>query len=365
MYPMTQWLLGTWAANGQSNFDIRRLRSTVDGLPNHIVCIDGKLAITMTADASNDTPGEELFEVIERLRLTDVLAQDIVNIPGHMLRTGMKAATGIIPDDPADVPAGGGAGVVRYCYFKIPFHGSENGLLGMQKHQDAWLPVDRIREGTLLVDWSDTQPWDADHGTVTAATLELSFGCIPYSEIILGSDIRFRDFTHEDAQLINWPVMGQVFHTAAIINKDYDHSDYDSFTVDLYGYLSNVQREQLVMRWNEGCAHDAAQYEAPVATHGFVPVVYQDKNYSIQGTLGFPSGKMLVQTVNTNADNQELFNAEIFDGIELARRLYGRSGTVFAGTKSQKPLYSAKNRGKVFDMKSSRLDILLGRKMLG
>lgn len=359
MFVLQHSLTATYAAAGQSQLDLRRFLQTADGMPLHLTCIDLKLLVDITPHAGNDTPGSELSTLIDRIVLKDCLSNDVVNIRGRHLRTLVKAARGWAHADPAALTAGGDQTTLTIP-FSIPFHGDEGGILGFREFVDCIQPMDRFRETVMLIYWANGI---ASGATINSASLHVSFRLLPLPEVVQGADIRWTYIDHADDPTVEFPVNGIAYHTAIIQNSDLDHVDYTVLSVDEFSYLSQVNGWQLVSAWNEACCEDVGQHELITAPQ-FMPVIYQDKRYSVQGAITFPGNKMIVRTTNTHGATQDLGMVQIHDSMDLAGKLAGRTGTVYQLATAHYPKFAKKNFSGVEAQKASRLVRMLGRKMI-
>jgi hypothetical protein len=336
-----------WAASGSGSLNFERVPPQLAGAMCHISAIDFKLAVTITAHATNDTPGDEIIRAIDTLRLLDRFGDVVLDLKGHQLRTVLKACTGFVGGgvygDPAAVDGGSDPGEVRYCYFRIPFHGAIGGLLGVRGYSDLLQPVDRFTEGRIDVTWGTATPFEEDDtGTITAATLYPSVELDVRREIIQGMDVRWRRGSVGDAQQINVSIMGEGLHTLAITNPDLDHSDYTVVTVRELVHAINVRPDSLVQSWNAECALDVAQMENPLLNQ-FLPIVFPRAEGKLLGAIPYRKGRLELELTNTNATDQEYGMVEFYNSAILAEkmatvpqsltygRVYGRAKAVKRG----------------------------------
>jgi len=340
-----------------------RLLSVVDGLPNHIFRMDCKLYVQYTPHATNDDGGEELYRLIANLTIRDIASNVILKLTGDDLRDVLHAVQGWRYADPADI-TGGEAQATDLVHFSIPFHGGPGGVQGFREFKDNWLPVDRIRGISIEIEWAS----DAAHGmdaTIDDAKLYISCQCVPYPAVIVGSDVRYSYLGGvPDAQQVEFPQTGLSFLYAGIHNaSDRDHSDYTVVNCPDFNMLNNVSLWQLLDAWNACLAREQAMELSDTAPD-FLPIMFQDRRYSVLGAMTFPQGKARVDVTNTNAATQRLCMAQVHDTYELARQLAGTRSTVFQARRSAKPIYEKKNRGSVAPRKANVLNRLLGYKLV-
>jgi hypothetical protein len=358
MFPMVQEFNQAYVANTIGSINLRRLKNTADAMPLHVACIDIQIKAVVTPDAQDDEPGVNLFNILSRIVLRDVLGNELVNNRARELRLLIKAATGWIHDDPAAIVAAGDQDIF-YAYLRIPFHGKEDGIAGYTEFSDCVQPVDRIRETEMELHFGGN-PFT--YATLDSAEVRVSFGTYPYRSVIQGADIRYSFLDHADAQVLEFPVRGRVMHTAIIGNDDESHADFTLVSVNEYGYLSNVLPRQLAQRWNEAVARENQHHIAPDDPQ-FLPIVYVDRRFSIQGAIAFTGGVLRVETTNTNADLNRLLQLEVHDTEDLTRKLMKRSGTVYQLAGKAKAMAAKKNLAGVNPGTAYRLARVLPYKL--
>jgi hypothetical protein len=373
MFPLVTNLQSpAYVAGATHQIQTDRLLSTIDGMPNHIVALDLKLLANVTPGES-DVASWHLFDIIDTITIRDVLANVILRLRGRYLRELLWASKGWLDHEGVLQGSGQAANLIaRAC---IPFHGGRGGVAGFTRYRDCWLPVDRIRGIDIEVTWKAAP--EINDATLNSAALYISARCLPYPKVVVGADVRYSFTDEADGQSFDVPLTGVSFHTVAICNIDRDHSDYTNIHIPDYSYLSNVAPWQLVDGWNHSTCIDPEQHASldtadvmSCGGHGltftapeFLPLIYQDARYSIQGAISFPRGRMRVEATNTNATTQELGMVQIHDTRDLVRKLMGRKSTVFELATKAKAMYEKKNTGSVQSgnaAKAAQLNVLLG-----
>jgi len=351
------------AGGGQATADVRQTLHLADRTILHLARVDLRLKLTITPDTTEDIPGEDLCQVLQEFLMRDINGDDVVRLSGSDLRTFIKVCQGWRYADPADVPhAEVPESTTRDVLLTVPFHGASKGLLGYQKFTDLIQPMDRFRETVLTANFNFDAIAD---GEITAAVLDVTLRTVPYRHLIQGADVRYGFMILPDQQTIEVPQVGLSLHTIAVCNEDYSHADYATVTVPEYSMYSNVQREQLVMGWNAHCATSPDQHEG-IAAPEFFPLWYQSRFGSPQWTARFAGQKAIFRTVNTNADDQRLCYAQVWDSEELVKRLRDRGGTIYNEVNAMKAQYGSKNRARVASGDSAvanRMDRMLSQKL--
>lgn len=332
-----------WAANATQEIRTDRLPSTLDGMPAHIVSIDCKLALTITDSSESGGQGWDIYNTISRLRIRDVLGNEILHLRGRHLRALMKQVRGWRHPDPTDLPATGSGSLTRVLEFQVPFHGEDGGILGSMEYDDYWLPVDRIRGVPIEVQWSAADYGTAGDAEVTDATLYMNFVLKPYKTVVVGADVRWGFLDQAASAALHVPLKGKALHSLGVMIQDLDHTDFTDFTIQDFAYMNRANLWQLVSAWNTRCALDVAQFEA-IADPEFIPVIFQDRRDAVTGLVMFPLGRLELQTTTTATEAFELMTCEIFDTQDLCRKLMGRPQTVFQGANLAVPKYAKKNQ---------------------
>jgi len=350
------------AGGGQVNVDLRPLNPTAHNMPLHIYRINFRLKLLVTPHATNDEEGENLVNVIDRVEVRDILNNVIVNLRGRHIDHFIKCCRGSRYDTPADV-AGGGEQAYVYWYGSIPFHGGPGGIAGMREPLDAVLPVERIREQVMTVYFNATALAEA---TLDAAYLYVSFDTFPYKELIVGSDVRYSYFDHANAQRIELSTTGKAVLCAAICQGDFDHSDVTAVTSEQFAFMSNVQADQLLQRWNWAVADSPDQYEDP-NVGAFLPLIMQDRRTGVQGGIGYPGQKAIFDVTNTIGETIELCSLQVHNTKRLADRLMNKRGTIFEQMNFKKPKFEKKNAAGVASGNpalAQRIGCLLAQKLV-
>ena len=360
-YALQENLIAVWAASTTDRVETNELQQLADGLPLHIAAIDLLLKVTVTADAANDDPGQELWNVLQRLTITDIKSNEIVDLRGRQIPRMQHLVTGWRYANVAAIAAGSGAGNIRYLRACIPFHGGVGGVAGFKEFSDAIQPVDRIRGKTIGVQWAAANVMGANQGVFTAAELKISFRLVPMPEVIQGADIRYLFEDHNDAQRLQISAPDAHVFALAIANEDWAHDDYTELTIREHGLLSLVAPWQTLDGFNATLAVD--QDNHLVNTSGdFLPLVWQQRQSALKAVKF--NGQIVIVTTNTNGADQELLIAAVYDTKKLAATLKGTSATAYEHVNQFKAMAAKKNQGSMSRGKRQMADRLFGLKLM-
>lgn len=341
--------------------DLRPLRQTIHNMPVHFSAIDLRLEATITPHATEDEPGTNVPNILDRITLRDILNNVMVNLRGHHCHTWMRQVRGWRYPDIGTIAAAGQQEVHKLL-MEIPFRGGHGGVVGYKEFFDCVQPIDRIREQSLEVVFNAGALANA---TLDAATLYVQFRSFPYVSVIQGADIRYNYILHPDAQRIELPITGLAVLDAGICNTDLSHGDYDDIYSEQFSYMANVGREQLIGAWNGMVADAPAQFES-VLTPAFIPLIFQDRRGSVQGSIGYPGQKAFFDLTQTHAASQDLVYLQVHNTKRLADNLMSKAGTLYEEHNYRKPQFAKKNESGVAmgdQKKANRLGAMLSQKL--
>ena len=352
----------TWAAGGQVDIELDRIREYVGNTPNHLVGIEFKLAINATTANAETIYLQELWGALQNVVLTDIADIEVLRGNGQMLSQLMRCVRGDVePDDGTHTGDGNADDFVIRA--RVPFCGGSEGIPGFA-FKDFIQPMSRFKDGLLHVDFSAADA--ITNVTINSATLYVSFEGLPYAPARQGMDIRYKQTTYPDGQKVIFPVHGEAVLAACVANADWDHSDYTVFTEPEMGYMTNVNLFQLVDAFNAACAGTRDDAYLVEASPQIAPLVFPQRDLGANG-LVYPSSKWEWEITNTNQATHRIMWAEIHSmqgNGGLPALMTSKAEGIYRGRIPAEPKFMDNNRQSVGGLRRRRLDAILSRELI-
>ncbi len=334
----------TWAAGGSSQLFFDDLPQRVLNAWAHVHTIYLKLALTVTAHAANDTPGELVCRAIDQIIIKDRSGNPIYRLKGHMLRTAIKVLTGQTFKDPADLAGGSGTGNVMIAYFGLPFHGGPGGgILGAREELDFVQPCDRMKKGSMEIVWSGAAI-GTNQGTITAGTLYTSVDMVALPQPVQGADFRVDYTIHANAQTIDIPTSGLRTIMLCVCNPDLDHVDFTSLSMPEAQLMDTVLPQFRIQNFNRSCIKYQDQ-EVFTGAPEVLPLIFMSPRAGLVHSVGLGQGRARLDTTNTHGADIALAFCHIHSRRRLVEQFAqgAATGSLYSAVTKQQVMFSKKN----------------------